>query len=257
MRINRYLASAGLGSRRSVEDLIRAGKVQINGIQINDLGTRVQHGDQVFCDGAPVQPDTQEIYLALNKPEGYVVSHKVHPGQKSIYELVPEKFKKCNYIGRLDQDSCGLLLFSNNGDFIQRYSHPSHKLTRVYLVQVASTPLNLETLRKQFLAGFEDAGEFLQATSLELATRSSSLPGWPDQWQTGLRVGMQSGRKRQLRRMCAALNLEVLELERIAIGLLQLDEMDLARGALRLLTPEELKLLGWNSTPPESDPQIA
>ncbi|MBX7058104.1 MAG: hypothetical protein K1X75_08545 [Leptospirales bacterium] len=218
-RINRFLAAAGLGSRRSVERLVREGRIQINDRVVSGLEQRVQTGDRVSCNGQVVAWPQQSRLIALNKPPGYVVSRRPQGGDRSVYLLLPESLHSLAYGGRLDRESRGLLLFSNDGELLQRSAHPSGGVEKRYLVR-ASLPRGLSPAQmlRQLRDGVRDQGELLQAAKVELCEDGR------------FRLSLHGGRKRQIRRMFAAAGAPVLDLYRYAVGNLSLEELRLPEG---------------------------
>src|SRR5271165_2029814 len=138
-RLNKYLAHAGLGSRRHCEELIRAGRVSINGAAIRDLATRVTPEQTVAVDGAPIHAE-RPVYWLVNKPRGYLCTNNDPAGRPRAIDLVPHVSQRVYTVGRLDEDSEGLLLLTNDGDLANRLMHPRYGVEKTYLVQVAGTP---------------------------------------------------------------------------------------------------------------------
>ncbi len=239
IRINRYLARSGLGSRRKVEEFIKAGEVFVNGEVIRDLFYRVREGDQVVFRGSPVVFPETFTYIAMNKPPGYVVSRRTGMEEEGIFVLLGDEAREDRgllYAGRLDKMSRGLLLLSNDGEFIQRMTHPTHKLPRHYYLRLrAFIRLEAKAVERSFLEGIEDDGEILKAIRLNLRPQGSNT--------FLMDVSLESGRKRQLRRMCDQIGFEVLDLQRYGIGRLYLDDLKIEEGKWRCLTPAELGLL--------------
>lgn len=204
MRINKYLAlSSGL-SRRSVDKLIEAKKIFVNG-KIAFLGQQVESSDEIKLNG-----ETQilpEIFttVALNKPRGYVVTRKSQDSSPNIYELIDPKYHNLKPVGRLDKDSSGLIILTNDGDLANKLTHPSTQKIKVYLVTLDK---NLEPIHQQMISDFginlEDGNSKLQLTKLDDSKH--------------FEVRMSEGRNRQIRRTFKALGYEVLDLHRIVFG---------------------------------------
>lgn len=224
MRLQAYLASAGIGSRRHCESFILNGRVQVNGVQAQ-LGQSVQAGDVVFFDGKPVLPQARKRYLMLNKPAGYLCAMSDPRGRSLAVDLLKDEVDERVYnIGRLDQWSSGLLLFTNDGDFARRMSHPSGNMEKEYeLITDDSIPASFPA---DFEAGLVVDGLFYKARSVKiLGQRSASII-------------LIEGRNREIRRVLAHYRLRALSLRRIRIGSLLLGT--LAEGRYRELTAAEV-----------------
>jgi len=227
MRLQAYLASAGIGSRRHCESFILDGRVQVNGVQAQ-LGQSVQAGDVVFFDGKPVLPQARKRYLMLNKPAGYLCAMSDPRGRSLAVDLLKDEVDERVYnIGRLDQWSSGLLLFTNDGDFARRMSHPSGNMEKEYeLITDDSIPASFPA---DFEAGLMVDGLFYKARSVKIfGQRSASII-------------LIEGRNREIRRVLAHYRLRALSLRRIRIGSLLLGT--LAEGRYRELTAAEVEEL--------------
>ena len=229
MRIAKFLAAAGLGSRRACEKLVLAGDVSVNGEILDSPARNVVAGqDQVRVRGKLVAPQAL-VYLVLNKPPGYTCSQQDEHAEHLVYELVPESFGRLFTVGRLDRDSEGLILLTNDGQFGQALSHPSRGVEKVYHVNCRG--LLDEELRRQMLAGIQDQGETLRAREVRVLKQHGRS------CRVEFRLG--EGRKREVRRLCSFGHLGVVRLLRVAIGPLQLG--DLPSGAWRQLTEREVR----------------
>ena len=226
-RINRYRAACGLGSRRAVEALITAGRVRINGLTVTELHARVSAGDRVECDGRPVHPPQESVYIALYKPGGFETSHRPRGGRPSVFRLLPDDFATLRYAGRLDAQSRGLVLFSNDGAFVQSVTHPSHEITKSYLVRLHG-PLDRNELIGRFTEGIRSDGELLRARSARFREDGA------------LELELGEGRNRQIRRMARALGLHVEDLFRTRIGHYDLERSGPKPGAFARIQPAEV-----------------
>lgn len=206
LRLNKHLALILGISRREADDLIAAGKVTINGAKA-PLGARMQATDTVLVAGEPIQKTTSLIYLCLNKPVNYVCSRRAQGETPTIYSLLPAKYASLKSVGRLDKDSSGLILLTNDGDFTHRLTHPSYQKVKVYEVKL-SRPL--EPLHQQMIS---DYGIELNDGTSKLTLMSLSETNRTD-WQ----ITMHEGRNRQIRRTFAALGYETVALHRIQFG---------------------------------------
>jgi 23S rRNA pseudouridine2605 synthase len=224
VRLNRYLASAGVGSRRAVDELIRAGRVTVNG-QMGELGGAVGEGDVVAVDGRPVAP--QELaYLMLHKPSGVVTTASDPQGRRTVVDLV-ESPQRVYPVGRLDRDTTGLLLLTNDGELANRLAHPRHGVEKTYVADVEGDPPP-DVLRR-LAEGVElDDGPTASARVRRLGAGRVELV-------------IHEGRNRQVRRMCEAVGHPVRRLHRSAYGPLELGA--LAEGRWRALTSEEVDAL--------------
>ena len=226
MRLNRFLASCGLGSRRACEEIILTGRVIVNGRKVSDLATVVEDSDKIFVDGREVDAK-EHLTLALYKPPG-VLSTKSDPqGRLTLYDLLPPHYRHLHYVGRLDNASEGLLILTNDGDLTQKLTHPSHKVDKEYLVQV-DRPFRSENI-KRLLDGipFEEG----------LARAVAVHPISPRR----LALILQQGYNRQVRRMFDALGFTVEKRVRVRVGSLTTEH--LKPGKWRLLRPDEIKKL--------------
>lgn len=231
MRLARYLAGCGVASRRACEGLIRAGLVSVNGTVVASPAVSVlPDRDQVCYRGRRVLPQAP-VCLALNKPAGYTCSARDAHAERLVYELVPRRLGRLFTVGRLDRDSEGLILLTNDGDLAQHLAHPSRGIRKTYHVDVQGRLAGgcLTRLRD----GVFDDGDTLRPVTVGV------LEAGPE--RSVLRLVLQEGRKREIRRLCAAVGLRVLRLRRVAFGPLQLG--GLASGAWRELTPSEIAAL--------------
>lgn len=234
-RINRYLALCGISSRRKCEQLIREGRVMVNGQVNTGLSTRIDQGcDVVEVDGRKISPVEQLMTLMLHKPLGYACTCSDPHAPKTVLDLIPKKLLRTRLypVGRLDLDSTGLILLTNDGVLTNRLLHPSHKIGKTYVVTVEGHPRaqDWELLR----SGIElEDGPTAPAQVSDPSPRGD---------HTIFRMVLFEGRKRQIRRMCAALGFPVMALHREKFGDLELGDLPL--GKWRELGPEDLgKLL--------------
>jgi 23S rRNA pseudouridine2605 synthase len=226
VRLNRFLASAGLGARRHCDELIAAGRVTVNGQPTTNFGTQVDEGDYVKVDHRLVRPKPP-LTILLHKPVGFVSTRRDPHATDTIYDLLPENFSRLFSVGRLDAQSEGLLLLTSDGDLAQRLTHPRFKIEKEYEVTLDRVwdPTLAEKLRR---------GIFLDGKRAQLTRVQPIGPA-------RLRVTMQQGLNRQIRRMFHGLGYEVKRLVRTRLGDLRLG--DLPRGHWRNLTKNELARL--------------
>lgn len=229
-RIQKILAARGVASRRAAEKLILDGRVSCNGV-VCSLGESADADvDVILLDGKPIPSREAYIYIMLNKPRGYVTSMSDEKGRKDVSILVADCPVRVYPVGRLDMDSEGLLLFTNDGDFANRMMHPSHEVDKIYRVSVT---------------GYSDAGLLRLSEPIVLDGYQIRRPTVrlinAKQDRAELLITIHEGRNRQVRRMCAAAGMQVTRLVRVQEGKLKLNELPI--GKWRYLSEEELKLL--------------
>ena len=232
-RVQKLLAAAGLCSRRTAEEWIAAGRVTVNG-QAAHIGDKADpETDTVAVDGRPVGRAAGHVYIMLHKPRGYVTTLSDERGRRTAAELVKDCGVRVYPVGRLDRDSEGLLLFTNDGQLTHALLHPSHQVDKTYIVSVTGA----EDGSAARLAAVDKLdGESIVPAQVEELHRSGTAAEY--------RVVIHQGKKRQIRRMCAAAGLEVTRLCRVAEGGLRLG--GLPPGKWRYLTEEELGLIRGN-----------
>lgn len=238
-RLARFLAHAGIASRRHSEELIAAGRVQVNGMIVTTQGMRIDPAhDSVSVDGKPVRAVAKHVYLLLHKPVGYVSTASDPQGRPTVLDLLPREVRQLRVypVGRLDIDTSGLLLLTNDGDFALRLSHPRYSMDKHYKARVAGTPLEaaLMALRNGVVMTEDDGSRHRTAPAHVRLLRSNGADAW-------LALTIHEGRKRQVRRMLAAVGYSVVQLERVGIGMLTLEGVPV--GKWRYLTNDEVKRL--------------
>jgi 23S rRNA pseudouridine2605 synthase len=206
LRLNKYLAlHLGL-SRREADDYIERGYVKVNGIVV-DLGARINEGDEVVVNGKPVSSATKFQYIAFNKPVGYVCSRRSQGGLPTIYELLPHEYHNLKTVGRLDFNSSGLIILTNDGDFTYRQTHPKFAKTKIYKVRLDH---ELEPLHQQMISDY--------GVQLDDGPSKLTLERLSDDDRIDWQVTMSEGRNRQIRRTFASLGYEVKKLHRTHFG---------------------------------------
>lgn len=228
VRLQKFLASAGLGSRRHCEEYIRDGRVTVDGEPATDLGVRVDPRKQVIkVDGERIKPQKKRYFL-LNKPAGYVCTNSDPQGRPRAVDLVPQDETRLFTVGRLDESSRGLILVTNDGELAHRMAHPRFSIPRNYQVQVAGKPT--PEIFKQLREGVHfTEGKFSVSRVRTIRSQGKS---------TFLEIELHQGRNRELRRMLARVGHKVMSLERVTFGPLKLGRLGL--GKYRPLRDEEL-----------------
>ncbi|HEX7051647.1 MAG TPA: pseudouridine synthase [Longimicrobiales bacterium] len=232
MRLQKFLSRAGVASRRAAEAIIREGRVRVNGRVVTELGAKVDpDADAVEVDGRRVRT-APPLWVALNKPPGYVSTRRDPQRRPTVYDLVPADFSSLFHVGRLDAESEGLMLLTNQGDIAHRLLHPRYGVDRVYTVETAGDVDDAALRRLREGVRLEDGPARVAAVE----RRGSPAPG-----RSRLRVTMREGRKREVRRLFDAIGHPVERLVRIRYGPIRLGR--LASGAWRRLSEREVAAL--------------
>lgn len=235
VRLQKFLADAGIASRRASEKLILDGDVTVNGQVVRQLGTKVDPlHDRVQVDGRAVK-SKRKIYVAVNKPPGYICSRSDPEQRKTVQDLLPKEWAMLHSVGRLDFKSEGLIFYTNDGEFSLRLTHPRYGVRKKYMVTLKGdvTPEHIRTLEK----GIYEGDEVLRAERGRILKNNKS--------HSLVELTLAEGKNREVRRMFEALGVEVERLQRVQIGPIKLGQ--LPRGKWRTLTEPEIKSL-MNST---------
>ena len=229
MRLNKFLAAAGVASRRECDKLIADGKVSVNG-KTAALGLEVNPDDEVSVNGNKVVLQKNEYY-SLNKPKGYICSVSDEKGRKTVMDLMPSNVGRIYPVGRLDYDSEGLLIMTTDGELAQKLMHPSNEVPKTYLVKIEGvlTEADLNPIR----SGIEIDGYVTKKSKAHIVETNKAF--------TKVHVTITEGKNREIRKMFAAIGKEVMLLKRIKIGEINLRGLD--RGAYRKLTVAEVAYL--------------
>ena len=229
-RLNKYIASSGICSRRKADELIESGAVLVNGKKVSELGYSVQPKDKVFVNGKLIHPVKHEYYR-FYKPAGYITTMDDEKGRKTIYDLLPESLHSLKPVGRLDKDSTGLLILTNDGDLINDLTHPSVKVPKLYRVSVNGkiSQNDIDAMYKGIELGPGKIA-YAQVDVLEI-----------DNNTTIMEVLLYQGLNRQIRRMFENRGFEVISLKRIQHATLNLD--GLKRGEFKPIKPRQIKEL--------------
>jgi 23S rRNA pseudouridine2605 synthase len=231
VRLQKFLAEAGVASRRAAEPIILDGRVAVNGRPVRRLGTKVDPDrDEVTVDGQPVRVK-RKLYVALHKPAGCVCSRRDERGRPTIHDLLPKEWQNLHSVGRLDFDSEGLIFLTNDGQFALCLTHPRYGVRKKY---VATVEGGVEEAKlERFLRGVWNAGEKLQARAVRLVSSSRA--------RSVVELELSEGKNREVRRLFESLGMTVKRLQRIQIGKIKLGE--LKPGRWRILTETEIRTL--------------
>jgi len=222
IRLQKFLSQAGIASRRKAEELIIAGKIKVNGEIVKKLGTTINEDDEIVYQGKKITLDNKKVYIALNKPVGYISSASDSQG-KSVLNLIKIK-EKVYPAGRLDKDSSGLLILTNDGELAQKLTHPSFGGEKEYFITL-DQDLKQEDIKK-LQRGLTISGKKLQGVKVVSAKNKSA------------RLILKEGINRQIRRMMGKLGYTVIKLKRIRIGKLELGNLE--EGKSKFIKPEDL-----------------
>jgi len=240
VRLQKFLAEAGVASRRASEQLILAGGVAVNGQVVKVLGTKVDPArDRVTVDGTPVKTK-RKLYVALNKPRGYLCSRRDPANRRAVGDLLPKEWASLYPVGRLDYDSEGLLFLTNDGEFCLRLTHPRYRVRKKYLATVEGR-VGPQALT-QMMRGVVHEEEELRADKTRLLSTNQS--------QSVVEVELTEGKYREVRRLFESQGLTVTQLRRTQIGRIKLGELPL--GKWRTLTGSEIRTLLSNNSPSDS-----
>jgi len=227
MRINKFLSENGVASRRASDKLIEEGRVKINGAAAK-LGDNVEYSDEVTVDGQIVGHNTKLTYYVMNKPKGYVCTVKDDKGRKTVMDLLPPDCGKVVPVGRLDYDTEGLLLLTNDGNLTYRLTNPKNEIPKTYVARIEGgvTEAQLNRIRP----GIEIDGRLTKKCKIKIVETNKNY--------TKIHITITEGRNREIRKMFEAIGKNVDFLKRISIGEFELHGLD--RGQVRKLTPEEI-----------------
>ena len=228
IRLNKYIASSGLCSRRKADEYIENGSVMVNGKIIKELGYLVKEQDKVFVDKKLVRPAKHEYYR-FYKPAGYITTCDDEKGRKTIYDLLPDNFASLKPVGRLDKDSTGLLILTNDGDLINALTHPSVKVPKVYMVTVEAQVKKSEL--EQMASGIEIEPQKIAYADIQVLEIDSK--------HTEMQITLYQGMNRQIRKMFEHFGYEVKVLKRIQHATLNLD--GLRRGEFKPIKPAQIR----------------
>jgi 23S rRNA pseudouridine2605 synthase len=230
-RLQKYLAEAGVASRRKSEELIQKGRVKVNGATVTELGTKVTGGDVVMVDGKEIKPEENKVYIMLNKPAGYVTTSKDQFGRKTVLDLIEGVSERIYPVGRLDYETTGILLFTNDGELAYSLTHPAHDVQKIYRARIDGH-LNDEEI-KSLEKGVRIDDYITSPAKAKVIEKQEKF--------SEVEIIINEGRNRQVRKMFEAVGYIVLKLKRISIGSLTLGGLE--EGKWRHLDTKEVKAL--------------
>lgn len=230
MRLNKFIAASGITSRRKADELIKNGDISINGVQITELGTEVLENDIVTYKGKIINEESSKIYIMLNKPSKYLSSVSDDRDRKTVLDLVKDKYSERLYpVGRLDYDTEGLLILTNDGEITNKLTHPRHHIKKTYFVRTD------KPITKDIISNLEN-GVLIDDYITKKATINFNSKN-----NTQCEITIGEGKNRQVRKMFASQGLEVVYLKRISMGNLKLGSLTI--GNFRELTKDEVEYL--------------
>lgn len=230
MRLNKYIASSGICSRRKADELIEQGVVSVNGKKISELGFQVGEKDKVFIKNELVRPKKLEYYR-FYKPAGFITTADDEKDRKIIYDLLPPTMQNLKPVGRLDKDSSGLIILTNDGELINELTHPSIKVPKVYIVSVNG---------KVHLHHLEKMAQGIEIEDGKIAYADTFIKE-SDNKRTVMQITLYQGLNRQIRKMLAVLGFEVTSLKRIQHATIELE--GLKKGQFKPIKPQQIKEL--------------
>ena len=226
IRLNKFIASSGLCSRRKADELIEQGFVKVNGTTVKEMGYLVTNKDKITVKNQPLKK-AAPVYVKYYKPAGYITTMSDEKGRKTIYDILPDDIKDLKPVGRLDKDSTGLLILTNDGDFINKMTHPSVKIPKVYRV-AAEGKMNQQHLL-QMAKGIEiEKGKIAYADAVILDEGKNTI----------LQIVLYQGMNRQIRKMLDSLGFPVISLKRISHGTINIQ--GLKKGQFKYIKPREI-----------------
>ena len=235
IRLQKYLAECGIASRRKCEEFILEGKVKVNGEVVKELGTKVMPGKDIitFDEKEVALEPEKKVYILLNKPVGYVTTANDERGRTTVMELLEGVNAKVVPVGRLDMFTSGLLLFSNDGEFIYKVTHPKHETTKTYIVKTRGIPTEKDLDKLRTGVKIEDYITSPARVELLLKDKTNDI--------SRILIEIHEGRNRQVRKMCEAIGLSVIALKREGVGGLTCEGVE--KGKWRYLTEDEVKMI--------------
>lgn len=230
-RLQKYMADCGVASRRKCEEIILEGRVRVNNISVKELGSKIERTkDTVTVDEKIIRPEEKKVYIALNKPIGYLSTVKDERGRKTLLDLV-KVHERIYPIGRLDYDTSGLILMTNDGEVYNRVIHPSQEVNKKYIAKVEGIPTQEEI--EKFKTGVNIGDYITSNAGFKILSKDNNT--------TTVEIIIHEGKNRQIRRMCEAIGHPVIDLKRMSVGNIKLGDLKL--GEWRSLTNQEVTYL--------------
>lgn len=234
MRINKYLASCNIASRRKSEEIILSGRVKVNSKVVTELSYDIdEKNDIVLLDDKEIKPSENLVYIVLNKPEGYITTVKDQFDRPSVLDLITDIKERIYPVGRLDYETSGLLILTNDGDLTYTLTHPKHNVYKTYMAIVKGIPTEneLENFREGlYIEDYKTAPAKIKIVKTNLEKNYSIC-----------KIQIHEGKNRQVRKMCRAINHPVLRLKRVSVGNLNIKDIEV--GKYRYLTSDEIAYL--------------
>ncbi|MBE7060426.1 MAG: rRNA pseudouridine synthase [Ruminococcaceae bacterium] len=232
IRLQKYIAESGITSRRKAEELIRCGRVKVNGLAVTEMGVKINpEADEIEVDGTLIKPEAKKYYIMLNKPAGYITTTSDDFDRPTVMELTSDVHARIYPVGRLDYDTQGLLLLSNDGNFANAIMHPGGNLKKTYIANVKGL-ISISAIKK-LKSGVDIGDYFTRPAEAEIISGTER--------ESTVKITIGEGRKRQVRRMLEAVGYPVLRLKRVQIGAVMLG--NLPEGKWRHLKAAEIDLL--------------
>lgn len=230
-RLQKFMAECGVASRRKSEEIILSGRVRVNDMVVTELGYKIDiDNDNIYIDNKLVKKEENKVYIALNKPIKYISSVQDERGRKTIIDLVKVK-ERIYPIGRLDYDTSGLILMTNDGEVYNKVIHPRQQVKKVYIAEIKGFPINDEI--KRFCSGVDIGGYITADAEFKIIKK--------DKASSTVEIIIHEGKNRQVRKMCEAINHPVISLKRISIGKIKIGDLKL--GCYRYLSNSEVEYL--------------
>ena len=234
MRINKYIASCGVASRRKAEEIINEGRVTVNGSTVYELSIQIdEKKDIVEVDGKSISQEEEKVYLIMNKPEGYITTVKDQFGRPSVLDIIDDVSERVYPVGRLDYETSGLLILTNDGDLTYTLTHPKHEVEKTYLARVKG--IFTEEEIERFKTGLE-IEDYITAPAKIKIIKEDRIKDY-----SVCRISIHEGKNRQVRKMCAAVDHKVMNLKRIQMGKINVRNIEV--GKYRHMTDEEVRYL--------------
>ncbi|MCL1882664.1 MAG: rRNA pseudouridine synthase [Defluviitaleaceae bacterium] len=218
-RLQKILAEAGIASRRKAEEIIAEGRVSVNGVTVKELGTKAHVNDNIFVDGEPIKKrKSKKKYIMLHKPEGVVTTAQDQFGRQTVMDYVPAQ-SRLFPVGRLDYETSGLIILTNDGEWANKLLHPKYKIEKKYIATLRGEPTEEELQR--FRSGVKIEGRLTAPAKISIIKREKE--------NAVVKITITEGRNRQVRKMCEKINHPVIQLKRVAIGSIKLGDLPVGK----------------------------